>query len=631
MQDNLTNKTIAIASFVLFVIISVAPSAMSLTSEINDLYDSSWRQEKNKVVVKSKNIFNPDEEYDYSKSSASKLKIEDITGGIGLSFILKNEGNSDVTNIELNIECIGKFMKILSPNYIKIPLLAAGKSTEIKVKLSGLGFGEPVYNSRILITASASNVKTVKRTIIVNVLGPLVDVIRVFINDEDSFEGYTLISPEYSSNTYLIDKDGKTVHSWECNYIQCVSSFLLENGNLVRNCLSKINPTFLIGGATGRVEIFDWNGTLIWEFEYSDNKHCLHHDIEPLPNGNILMIAWELKSFAEAISAGRNPFLIPAGVLWSSYIIEVDPKIPDENIVWEWHVWDHLIQDYDPTKENFGVVANHPELIDINYGTLLGLYDSNHVNSLDYNEEFDQILISSHIQNEIWIIDHSTTPEEAAGHTGGRYGKGGDILYRWGNPQVYRAGDADDQWFFGQHDARWIEKGCPGEGNILVFNNGLLRPDSFYSSVDEIVPPVNRGGEYYLEADSSYGPKEPVWNYVAENPTDFFASIQSGAQRLFNGNTLICDGPEGIIFEVNREKELVWKYINLYPNLINTRVDKMEFYPPDYPGLGDFNIKNIKRFSEGRFTNPINYYYNILDVFNRFLLLRTLKISDSNI
>ena len=169
-------------------------------------------------------------------------------------------------------------------------------------------------------------------------------------------------------------------------------------------------------------------------------------------------------------------------------------------------------------------------------------------------------MISSRFLNEIWIIDHSTTTQEAADHSGGNYGHGGDLLYRWGNPQVYKTGNSSDQIFFGQHDARWIKEGCPGDGHITVFNNGWKRPEKKFSSVYEIIPPVDSNGNYYLEPSFSYGPEEPIWLYVAENPTDFFSSALSSAQRLPNGNTLVCEGEPGNFFELNPEKKIIWSF-----------------------------------------------------------------------
>src|SRR5207237_3318095 len=110
-----------------------------------------------------------------------------------------------------------------------------------------------------------------------------------------------------------------------------------------------------------------------------------------------------------------------------------------------------------------------------------------HINAVAYHPEFDQIMVSVHGFSEFWILDHGTTTAEAAGHKGGKYGKGGDLLYRWGNPQAYRAGKAADQQLFGQHNAHWIPKGLGGAGHVLVFNNGLGRKDGSYSSVDEII------------------------------------------------------------------------------------------------------------------------------------------------
>lgn len=397
----------------------------------------------------------------------------------------------------------------------------------------------------------------------------------------NSFDGFILFTPEYSKETFVINNNEEIVHHWSSDYLQAFGAYLLENGDLLRSSRPYFNPTFFCGGINGRVEKFSWNGTLLWGFDYSNDQHCLHHDIEPLPNGNILMIAWEYKTAGEAIEAGRNPNTLPDGKLFPDHILEVEPEgSSDGNIVWEWHVWDHLIQDHDSSKNNYGVVKDHPELIDINYGqTVFG--DWNHINSVDYNEEFDQILLSVKTFNEIWVIDHSTTTEEAAGHIGGNSGKGGDLLYRWGNPKTYRAGTTDDQKFFGQHDARWIHEGCPGEGNILVFNNGYGRPGGYYSSVEEISTPVDSIGNYNHVAGSPYEPLVPIWIYKAEDPYDFYASYLSGAQRLKNGNTIICNGPIGNFFEVNTENEIIWEYTNPYPNPLQNYVFKFNYIPID--------------------------------------------------
>src|SRR5207245_6277174 len=97
--------------------------------------------------------------------------------------------------------------------------------------------------------------------------------------------------------------------------------------------------------------------------------------------------------------------------------------------------------------------------------------DWTHINAVAYNADLDQIMLTVRAFSEFWIIDHSTTSAEAKGHTGGRGGKGGDLLYRWGNPQAYRAGRMEDQRLFAQHDAHWIPRGRLGEGHVMVFNN----------------------------------------------------------------------------------------------------------------------------------------------------------------
>jgi Arylsulfotransferase (ASST) len=414
------------------------------------------------------------------------------------------------------------------------------------------------------------------------------DKLGLLINDPKAFQGYTLFAPMNSKITYLIDMQGKVVRTWEGAGKPGHTAYLLENGNLLRAAeVSGKDQQFVGGGggSGGRVQEFTWDGELVWDFIYSNPKQLPHHDVPKLPNGNVLMICWEKKTAQEATAAGRKG----GSNVMADCIIEVKPtgKTTGE-VVWEWHLWDHLIQDNDKSKENYGEVAAHPELVDINYGDGLGVNiakqkdldklkgigylgagppgkispDWTHINSVNYNAALDQIILSVHNLHEFWIIDHGTTRAEAAGHTGGKSGKGGDLLYRWGNPRVYRAGTVKDQQLFAQHHAHWIPKGMPGEGHVLVFNNGSKRPEGTYSTVDEIVLPVDAKGHYERKPDAAFGPEKAIWSYAAPDKKEFYSSFISGAQRQPNGNTLICSGADGLLFEVTPEKDVVWKYVN---------------------------------------------------------------------
>jgi hypothetical protein len=392
-------------------------------------------------------------------------------------------------------------------------------------------------------------------------------------------DGQILFCPLYGTTTYLIHPSGDVNHTWSSSYTPGAMTYWLGNGTILRT----IRTHFAGGGTGGGIQKVTWDGTITWDFRYDSNEHLSHHDVKMLPNGNVIMIAWESKTRSEAIDAGRNPNYVTSQGLMPDHIIEVQPTGPESgDIVWEWHTWDHLIQDYDDSKDNYGVVADHPELVDINYVTST-TQDLMHTNSIDYNEKFDQILISVHNYNEIWVIDHSTTTEQAAGHTGGKYGKGGDLLYRWGNPQAYDTGSSSDKKLFNQHDSTWIKPGCPGEGDILIFNNGVNRPGGSYSSVDEIIPPVDENGFYYLEPGSAYGPENLTWSYTANPHSSFYSYYIGGAERLADGDTLICDGDSGVFFEVTPEGEKIWSYTNPYPYPSANDVFKIDYIPTENP------------------------------------------------
>jgi hypothetical protein len=379
--------------------------------------------------------------------------------------------------------------------------------------------------------------------------------VGLFLNDPSAYNGYVLFAPFGHTETYLIDNCGNIVQSWVSNYPPGSSVYLLENGNLLRT--ARINGSFNGGGTGGRIEMFNWDGALIWSYNYASSMHHQHHDIAYMPNGHILLLAWEKLERTEAIAFGRNPLFIDERGLWSEHIVEIEPTgTNDATILWEWHLWDHFVQDYDPNALNYGLIEANPGRVDLNFSTsITNSPDFIHCNSINYNPELDKILLSARLYSEIWIIDHNTTTNQSKGSAG-------DLLYRWGNPRAYSRGLHTDQKLFLQHDASWIEQGLTDENKIIVFNNGAGRPGGNYSSVEIIAPPVDNEGVYMLSEGDPFGPDNSSWTYTDEDPFSLFAPRISGAQRLQNGNTLICDGTAGHIFELSPQAGIVWDYIS---------------------------------------------------------------------
>ena len=428
--------------------------------------------------------------------------------------------------------------------------------------------------------------------------------------------GYVLFEPSTSTYTYLIDKDGNVVHTWESD-LNSMDSYLQPNGHLYRLERDENFPTFAAGGQAGRIREYDWDGNLVWDFPYYSETYLTHHDFEVLHNGNILAISYEALSPEEVIEAGKDPGNIPKAGIWLDKIIEIKPIRPEGGeIVWEWHMKDHLIQELDPAKENYGVVAEHPRKININIPSYeagppmteeqvtqmkkLGVMTSNatsdnqgsdltHSNAISYNPALDQIVISVPGFGEVYVLDHSTSTEEARGDKGGKWGHGGDLLYRWGNPQNYGQGSEGDQRLFGQHDAKWIPEGYPGEGNLMVYNNDIRNPDSKYpsmfaafenvkspavdlsiadvgnySAVFEWAIPSESEGKYVIPDNGPFGPEEPDWKYTAPDKYSLYSAFISGAQRLKNGHTLITEGMRGRFFEIDSDEKMVWEYWNPY-------------------------------------------------------------------
>ena len=138
-----------------------------------------------------------------------------------------------------------------------------------------------------------------------------------------------LFAPLRSTTTYLMDNSGSIAHTWVSNYFPGNSVYLLESGNLLRTGTTN-SQSFDAGGAGGVLQEIASHGSVIWEFTYSSDQVRQHHDVEPLPSGNVLMIAWELKTEAEAIAAGRSPACSARGscgpITSSSWIPRVVPR-----------------------------------------------------------------------------------------------------------------------------------------------------------------------------------------------------------------------------------------------------------------------------------------------------------------
>ena len=361
-----------------------------------------------------------------------------------------------------------------------------------------------------------------------------------------TYGDYTLYSIKGVTKAYLIDMSGNTYHSWTFNSSAPTgySTYLLPGGIILR-AVERQGNYFSGGPVCGEVQKVDWNGNVIWDFVYSTTSYCTHHDICAMPNGNVLLIAYESKTPSQVSAAGCSQSI----TMWPDKIVEIQPQGTNGgNVVWEWHAWDHLSQNLYLSKSNYvSSIVQHPELLNINYNAQK---DWLHVNGLDYNEELNQIVFSSHYMNEFYVIDHSTTTSEAASHSGGNSGKGGDILYRWGNPSAYQASGVTN--FNIIHDAHWVPGNCPKANYISGFNN---KGGSGGKTCVDLVDPPYDGYIYSGTSGSAFGPATYSWRHTySGTPTQ----NEGNSQQLPNGNTLVNISFSGYIYEIDSNQNKIW-------------------------------------------------------------------------
>ena len=425
----------------------------------------------------------------------------------------------------------------------------------------------------------------------------------------NSYDGINLIYPHNQSSVFLIDNCGRVIHEWEDDeiYRPGNTAYLTEEGILIKaKKIGSLNiPIWTIDGET-IIEARDWENNLLWRWRYLNENSRLHHDFEITPSGSILAIAWDHYTIDQAISAGRDSSLMAQAAFSPDKIIEYDPI--KDSIIWEWKAWDHIIQDRDPNKPHYGIVAEHPEKIDINWENNNLRADWMHVNAIDYLPELDQILINVPTFNEMWIIDHSTTTTEAEGSSGGLSGKGGDLLWRWGNPATYDQGDSSNQKMFFQHDASWINDFQVADKNqhygaISFFNNGK---EQGHSSVELLRPAFDSLSWSYLKTnENTFLPESSYFSWQHEEENIIYSTGLSSVQVLPNDNLLVCSGRNGRSIELNQDHKIVWDFITPTRNgifvpqgtelvLNNNLTFRIRRYPLDYSGFNGKELSPIR-------------------------------------
>ena len=440
----------------------------------------------------------------------------------------------------------------------------------------------------------------------------------IYYDKAKSYGGYNLITPlrpgpapDFGYHaTYLIDMEGNLIHSWPLpKYGYTIEKQLqfLDNGNLLRRIS---NSTWTYGWDASwpgtdpaasktdvaRLQELDWDGNIVYEIVDRRPGYTHHHTFEKIFNRKlnaytILSVASRNITHEQAIAAGADPKKRDDYTSFPDGVVEFDLA---GNVIWEWNIFDHLVQDVDRTKANYGVVKDHPEKLDVNFGRgRSGNWI--HMNSMDYNETLGQIVVNNSVDSEFYVIDHQGTfvSGDPAASIAMAASDKGDFLFRWGNPTVFDAGpgqsyseaegasDGDQQVFF-SHDIQWIRPtayaggpALPGAGHFLIFDNGTrhIATGYAYSAVLEINPydgPMEKG-VYIPQQKAGYRnvrvysgarrtSNQVVWMYASKDPASFWSRHISGISRLPNGNTMVTAATWGQLFELTPDGEVVWEY-----------------------------------------------------------------------
>ncbi len=391
----------------------------------------------------------------------------------------------------------------------------------------------------------------------------------IALNTPEALRGYALVE-NFSSN-YLVDNCGKVVHEWSNVSDTDLHAKLLPTGNLMYIRNNTIYET-------------RWDGSHEVVIQNFDNNLEFVYEVIKLPNGNYLSLGRRGLNFSGFQDLGYPTNLGNPSVV--DVVIELDKDSGE--IVWEWNISDHVIQERDSTLPNYGKLSENPGKLNMDAISDYDweFYESFMINGMDYNPELDQIALSVRKIGEVCLIDHSTTTEEAKGSTGGVHGKGGDIIYRWGNPQNYDQGTASDRTLYFQHNPNWILHG-EHKGKMICYNNRLSTPWPTYSSAPIFDPVKDADGFYVKNENEAFMPILPELKYdQVSTGTEFYSGYTSAAKYLSNGTLMITEGVNGRIMEVDVDGSLLWEYI--VPDV--GYVFRTEKYALDYPAFDGQNF-----------------------------------------
>jgi len=388
---------------------------------------------------------------------------------------------------------------------------------------------------------------------------------------EKAWSGFTIYqAPDIGA--MLINMNGKEVHLWKG--LRGFPNKILPGG-FVMGSTAVRDPKFGFQDEKDLVQV-DWDGNIVWKYNFteyikdegqeSEWQARAHHDYqrEGNPVGYYAPDANPRTDGGTTLVLAHHNVMNPAisdKELLDDTILEIDWK---GNIIWRWNCNEHFDElGFDEAAKN--VLFRDPNTRSFG-ATHAG--DWMHINSASYvgpNKFYDAGDERFHPQNIIWDARESNIIAIISHETG-------NIVWKLGphydTQEVKHLG-----WIIGQHHAHIIPKGLPGEGNLLVFDNGgwagygAPNPSSpfggknalrDYSRVLEINPVT-------LEIEWQYTPEEANLPMPMDG-SHFYSPYISSAQRLPNGNTLITEGSDGRIFEVTREHELVWEYISPYKN-----------------------------------------------------------------